>query len=616
MQRRPGLFLALAGLAALAARARDAGADPPPPAERAQVYSRYELETIDIALKALHARRAAAAEGKTIERIDVVPFDVFEPRDPLPTFLNVFHATTRRSVIRREVLLREGEPFRQVLVDDTIRNLRRLPELSLVIVVATEGSAPDRIGVVVITKDVWSLRAGWNVVGTPGGIETFDLAPTETNIFGTQQTIRVEYIYDPATNTFGLGYTIPRLDRTRIAAIASAYAIVNRATNSVEGSYGSLTMGEPLYSGRTPWAWDATALWQDVTTRTFENARLAAYRDVATGKSVPYEYRHREFRATYDLTRSFGWDFKQDFTLTVGVTRNVYRTDFPGADPRTVADFVSTQVPVSDTRVGPAVQYHAYSNRFLRVIDFETLALQEDFRLGADLLLGVQPSFRALGASRDVVDVRAEAQYTAAFRDGFARLFVITDTQPDLGSRRVADGLVNPGAHVVSPTVAGLGRLVFHSVLQYRYRDYLNARTTLGGGTNLRGFPTNFFVGKDLVTYSLEVRSRPIEILSCEIGAVGFYDAGDAFDGFGQLRPHQAAGAGLRILFPQLDRIVFRTDVGFPFDRPIDASTGRPIAPYQFLVTFGQAFSVPSVDPAPVLPTGPTETVPSTATFQ
>ena len=124
-------------------------AEPPPPAQRAQVYSAYEQQTIDEVLHALRAQRDPNPEGKTVEDVVVVPLEVFEPRDPVPQWLNVFHVTTRKAVIRRELLLHVGDKYAQVLVDDTLRNIRRLPELSLVLVLTATGTTPDRIRVVV-----------------------------------------------------------------------------------------------------------------------------------------------------------------------------------------------------------------------------------------------------------------------------------------------------------------------------------------------------------------------------------------------------------------------------------------------------------------------------------
>lgn len=579
-----------------------AAAGPPPPAQRAQVYSAYEQQTIDEVLDSLHARRDPSPEGKRIEQIDVVPLDVFEPRDPVPQWLNVFHVTTRKAVIRREMLLRVGETYAQVLVDDTIRNIRRLPELSIVLVVATAATSPGRVRVVVITKDVWSLRLSWNVVGTAGGIEQLLLAPTETNLFGTHQTVRAEFILEPSAYTLGVGYSIPRIQGSRVALVASADVMINRLTGSPEGTYGSLTTGEPLYSGQTPWAWDSTVSWQDVVLRRYVNAQLDNYVDPVTTLSVPFEYREREYLTTLDLTRSFGWDSKNDLTLSARIDRNVYITSFPGADPQTVADFVRQKVPVSDTRIGPSIQYHKYTKRYLRVIDFETLALQEDFALGFDVVLRAFPSFRVLGSSRDVLALYAAAQYTQPFRDGLVRVYVATDTEPE--ASRIADAFINPGARLVSPTVAGLGRIVVDGTLMYRWRNYLNQQDSLGGGDRLRGYPTSFFIGKDWLAYNVEVRSRPVEILTCELAGVAFYDVANAFSGFEHFQVYQSLGVGLRALFPQLDRTVFRADIGFPAERPIDSSTGAPIAPYSFLVSFGQAFDVPTINPTPVLPTG------------
>jgi len=125
----------------LAAVSCPARAQSPPPAQRAEVHSAYELETMALVLGSLGQTEDPHPEAKLVERIEVVPLDVFEPRDPpgllwkpLTGILNSLHATTRPSIVRSEVLLREGGPYRQVLVDETIRNLRQLAPLSLVLV--------------------------------------------------------------------------------------------------------------------------------------------------------------------------------------------------------------------------------------------------------------------------------------------------------------------------------------------------------------------------------------------------------------------------------------------------------------------------------------------------
>jgi hypothetical protein len=581
--------------------------DAPPAAERANVYSPYEQETIDLVLASLHAARDPEPEGKIIERTDEVPIDVFEPRDLIPavTLLNVFHVTTRRSVIRREMLIHEGERYVQTLVDETVRNLRALPQLSLVIVVATKGTSPDRVGVVIITKDVWSLRAGWDVVGTPGGIEEFDFQPTETNLFGTHQSVRGLFIYQPLSYTFGVGYTIPRLDTSRIAVLADAGVYVNHATGAVEGSYGSLIAGQPLYSGLVPWSWDAGVAWNDQFWRSYSNAQLDQYSDATTGLSVPFEYRLHSYSAVYEVTRSFGWDTKHDVTLAAAVNLNAYRVPASGLNPTAVADFTRAWVPRSDTSVGPFLRYHTYAKRYVRFVDFDTLALQEDYRLGHEITLSVSPSFRALGGSRNVVFLNGAAQYTVALRDGFARASLSSNN--GVQATTIADASLVPWVHLATPTIAGLGRIVVDAGAIYRWRNYLNQIEIVGGDDRLRGFPTNFFKGQNEVAYSVELRTRPVEIFSCQLAGVAFYDSADAFTGPDQFEVYQSAGVGFRGLIPWLDRVVFRGDIGFPLKRAIDPLTGALIPPYGFIFTFGQAFPVPSVAPATVLPTEQSE---------
>jgi hypothetical protein len=602
----------------------------PPPAERLGVYSPYEQETIAEVLRDKQLLRDAFPEGKTIERVEIVALDPFEQRDVLPRWLNVFHVTTRESVIRNEVLLRTGGRYEQERVDDTIRNLRRLPgvpQLSAVLVVAAMGSTPDHVVLVVMTKDVWSLRLNWNLVADPGGLDQLAFQPSETNFLGTHQIAAGTFILEPSAYTLGLGYFIPRLDTSRITVAANADVMINRDTQSPEGTYGQLVAGEPLFSGRTEWAWDASVAWQDAILRRYVNGALSDYVDTSPactaasgapppGCLMPYQFRSRLYTTTYELTRSFGWDLKNDFTLAASINRAVYQINAPPTtDAQTVTDFVSQAVPVSDTRVGPSLQYHTYQRRFVRVIDFDTLALQEDYRLGHDIVARVYPSFRAIGSTRDVVGFYGAAQYSWALRDGLFRVAFQSTTEQQVSSANrpawcggsgacTSDASIQPFAHLVTPTIAGLGRIVLDGTFLYRWRNYLNQTNILGGDDRLRGFPTNFFVGANVLSYNVEARSRPVEILSCEVAGVAFYDVGDAYTASSQFQPYQSVGVGLRALFPWLDRTVFRADIGFPLYRPLDPTTGAPIAPYSFLISFTQAFVTPTVAPTPVLSTG------------
>jgi hypothetical protein len=586
------------GMTALPATARAEGE----PKSVTGGYSPYEKASIDQAVAKLGTSADPDPEGKVVEGIDIVTLDVIEPRDPAPSFLNAFHATTRRYVIERELLLAPGEPFRGVLCDETARNLRQLPQLSLVVCTATRAKAEGQVRVLVITKDVWSLRLGWDGLYVGGGLESLQLVPTEMNLGGSHQIAFLRYVYQPESQSATLGYRIPRLAGRRIGLSAESGIIWNRR-GEPEGSAGALGVSHPLYSARSEWAWAVGSLWRHEILRRYENAKL-----VFDPKGVPWAYRAERSAVGGNITRSFGWAMKNDITFGTEMNIRVYhppdvltRTspisqgepDYRTRGqviplPSDVASFTASNVPTSDTRVGPYLQYRGYTSNFLRVLDMETLGLQEDYRLGHDVALRLYPIAKALGSTRDFLGTLAAAQYTVGLGDGIARAAVESTIEAE--EHRLSDATIDASLRIVTPRL-GVGRLVFDGVAQNRYRNYMNRTSYLGGSDRLRGYPSNFFSGKDVVAYNVEFRSRPVEILSCQLGGAAFYDAGHAANGFDRLRMRHAVGVGLRMLFPQLDRLVFRWDIGFPLEPGLD----RGVSPLSFSVAFEQAFSVPSV---------------------
>jgi hypothetical protein len=578
-----------------------------PPSRVAGGYSEYERASITTALARTKSTIEEHPEGQVLEAVEVVPLEVLEDRDVPPLkfawgFLNWFHSVTRPGVIRREVLLEVGQPWDQALVDETARNLRTLPQLSTVLCVPIRGSAPGRVRLLVVTKDVWSLRlnSDWRFNG--GRLQSLTLQPTEENLFGSHQQIAGQFQLDLASMSFGGSYTIPRIDTSWFGGTVQGNVIVNRATGQAEGSFGGLSYGQPLYSTLAEWSWMTTVGWRNDVVRRFcapggsvpcaADGLLAGFDATSTGEKerIPWQYRRDAVSGSEALTRSFGSVAKNDFTLALEVSRSRYRTYDPGSVSQAAVDeFVRKVVPVSDTRVGPTLAWHAYSTKYLRVKDLNSLGLQEDYRIGHELVLKVVPVARALGSSRDYVAFKTAAAYTYPFDDGLARLWLESDVAiaTDGG---VPDAAVDGGLRVATPTFK-VGRLVFDAYVLDRPRNYLNAQSSLGGEGRLRGYPTQAFVGKDVVAYSVELRTKPIEFWSVELGAAAFYDAGDAFDGFGDFRPKQSAGGGLRVLFPQLDRVVMRVDWGVPLTR----GYYRGGFPGDVVVTFRQAFSMPTV---------------------
>ncbi|MBK9265151.1 MAG: hypothetical protein IPM54_35890 [Polyangiaceae bacterium] len=531
------------------------------------------------------------ADGKIIEGIDVVALDVIEQRDPAPNFLNIFHARTRSYVIRREILLEQGQRFRQDLADETARNLRAIPQFSLVIVFAVRGSAPDRVRLVVATKDVWSLRLNSNFRFASGRFEYLLVQPSEENLFGTHHAASVNLYLQPETFAFGARYTIPRVGGSRLRLRAEANFVLNRESAQPEGSFGTLTYGQPLFSTRAPWSYMAEVGWRYEIDRRYVRGQVALFdaKSTEAADDIPFRYRADVLSGSYRVVRSFGTLTKHDFTLGIEANRRVYRPfDLSSYDPLAAREFESF-LPRSDTQIGPFAQMRAYSTRFMRVLDLNTLGLQEDIRVGHDIYVRVYPVFRAIGSSRNFFGSMVSGSYTVPLGDGMARAYAeaIMEVEPE----RVADASIDVGARVHSPRTP-IGRLVFDARVLHRIRNYMNRRTVLGGDTRLRGYSTQAYFGADVVSLNVEFRTRSIDILSVQTGAVAFWDVGDAFDGWDEMRIKHGVGVGLRAVFPQFSRDVWRIDWGIPLTR--SAAPNGPF-PGEFVLTFLHAFPMPVV---------------------
>lgn len=530
--------------------------------------------------------------GKEIEAIEVHAIDVFDHRDPVPDFLNVFHVTTRDYVVRREMLFRVGMPYDLVRIHETERNLRALRQLSLVILVAARGSTPDRVRVLAIVKDTWSLRLNTTWAVGAGTFEYLLLNPSEENLFGTHTSVGLLYLLERDRYSAGARFINRRVGGSRLWLGTQATVAFNRDTGESEGSAGQFIFERPLFSLRTEWAFSSRVAWQREVTRRYVGADIAPFVVITPEgrETLPQIYETDRLAAEYWGVRSFGRTYKYDFTFGVEANRRqFYEPDLSGFSEAAVDAFRREILPVSDTRISPFVQLRAYTSKFHRTLNLELLGLQEDYRLGHDALLRIYPASSALGSTRNLVGVLAEAAYTLPVGDGLARAVVSNNVVVADQSRN--DALFWAGARFASPTLAGAFRLHVDGEVAHRYQNYLNIEPfVLGGNGRLRGYLADRFRGRDYVVANVELRTRPVDILSAQVGGALFYDVGDApKNGFPELNLHQGAGLGARILFPQTERIVMRLDWAMPLGAATDPLPGT------FFVTFGQAFGMPLV---------------------
>lgn len=576
-------------------------------------YSPLEIERIRRALIRTRGELDEKPQGKRIESIEVVALPVFEPEDPVPQFLNWFHVTTQDYVIKREVLMRIGSRYDQRLSDETERNLRALLLFSIVVALPVRGTTPDSVRYVLVTKDIWSLRLGWDGRVNQGVIDYLSLQPTERNLFGTGRQLFGALEFGRRTYTVGGGFYEPRLAGSRTRILVRANAVVNCDSGEIEGSAGSFQYSRPLYSTRTPWSYSTVVSWTDgqgpLNVRgnlrgsicsVKSDEELAATLQSGRTALYPNQFFYDSQSFTQTFTRSYGYRFKTNLSFGLEAARLAYgqadlsgvragASDVPGeltaSERFAVENFYRSLVPIGDRRISPFFQLSSFTTDYQRDINSETLGLQEDVvNLGHVALLRIYPALQALGSARDLLGLDVVASYARAVGSGFFKAYAANSIE--LSSPEQTDGQLTLRLRFTSPRLP-IGRFVYDAYFLDHYRNYRNLNQALGGTTRLRGYQSIAAVGDHYLVSNLEFRTRPLEIFSAQLGGVVFYDMGDAFDKFGALELKHGVGAGIRFLAPQLDRDVFRIDVGVPI--PFDATGGETTV----IATFGQAFLVP-----------------------
>jgi hypothetical protein len=551
--------------------------DPPPLSEK----EIYERDLIQRALDLFGLVLEPQPLGRRIERIELARFPIVEASDPWPDFVNLFHVVTREHIVRQELLFEPGQAYDEERVRESARNLRALPLLfSTVRIVTAQGSRPDQIVVLVITKDLWSIRLNSNGNFGGGIFNFFFLTPSEQNFLGYNQQVSLHYYIDRDIQAIGQIYRVPRLFGARLQLSESLAIRINHHTGAVEGGWGDLLLQRPLFSVDATWGFWVQLGFDLGIQRTYSGASYlrVPIQDGSLEIGVPWIYEYERVNLDTRVQKSFGRTYKTDLSIGYQLRSFRYRVDASvhpdlallSASAR--SRYEQVWLPVDDQAGALVGGLRFYEARFARMHNVQTLGLTEDFRLGLAAGLDLIWASPAFGFSQDSFRIDASVSYRWLLGENLLALSGSAGARyfPGHGLEDVEtdwiDQFYELNVENVSPSLWGLGRLFVR--LRYAYSQFSRSRFrySLGGDNTLRGFVTGFASGPRLLNFNLEFRTAPWVVYTMHIGLVAFYDAGDAYgwapnDDFAF---HHSAGVGVRWLFPQFDRGTLRIDVGFP----------------------------------------------------
>ena len=344
-----GAFCTGTASALATAAPNPAPVSPPLSPSSSLTLGRLERESVDEALAALGLAIEPNPRGKTVGQIYVVNQEVFSRRDWLFQLFNVFHRTTRSEILRRELLVKPGQPYDELLVEETIRNLQSPPPLvitnrttfnppelsSVVALVPVKSSRPGAVDLLAVTRDVWSLRLNTNFEFQQSTLSYLATSFSENNLFGWRKYLSVGFEMDQGRAGVGPTYFDPNIAGTRLTLLASAVAWYARDSRAYEGDNEQFSLRYPLYALANRWGGGVDVTHQDAVVRSFRGNQLRLVDLVATPSmdQVPYIYRRKIVTVDVSVVRSFGNTVIQRITLghRVDSRRSDVLADFPGS---------------------------------------------------------------------------------------------------------------------------------------------------------------------------------------------------------------------------------------------------------------------------------------------
>ncbi len=556
----------------------------PPPSVLA--LGSYERDALRQALAARGLALERAPAGKTVRRVHVVNLPVFGPAEGFLRWFNRFHITTREDVIAREVLVRPGEIWDEARVAETRRRLRDPLFTTLVVVepVVAAGGSPAEVDLLVVTRDIWSLRMNSRYEVQERVLTELSLSLSENNLFGYRKQVALVFDMDLGVYTIGPQYVDKNIAGSHLTLTSKVDAVFNRYSSELEGSKSFTSFFYPLWSLEREWAGGIEVTHFDAVRRSFFGTGLRGYQ-TEQGVVLPWEYDQRDLDTDASVTRQLGTSVKHRFALghRIDVTRPSLRDGFPG-DAEAQAEFVREVLPRSERASLLFARYSMFTPVYAVYRNIDSFDLAEDQRLGPELVAEGGAALEVIGSEEDFLFGSLSAAWALDLAgSGLVRAAAAAS------ARRQGDALIDisRSASVVAASPPFLGmRLSARAAWARRTEETNNRYFTIGGDSGLRGYTIAAFAGVGehpvRVVGNLELRTLAVPIWFSRAGAVLFYDVGDAADCYrgcpNDLVLHQDVGVGGRMLIPQLQPYVFRFDWAIPLTGPTAGFPGRFIA--------------------------------------
>lgn len=559
------------------------------PSLAAPTRSDYEQKAISEGLELYDLEIQTDTDNKTIEKIYIYTRSPFLPDAKALRLLNYLHINSKDRLIKSLIFLKEGDPYRGRVQEDSEKNLRRGRTRSLVAIVPVKKKGvPEKgqVSVLVVTQDAFSLTPNLDFKWSSDTLNRFSFFLAEENLFGLNKILGAGYELNQGHHEAKIEYKDKYFWQTswQIDLVHELFWL--RQEKKLDGFSLGASLKKPLLSETDKWGLRLDGAYQQVSKIDFVGNKIRKEKLADNGREISRFFRMSEWQIAALITRSFGIAHKQEISFGHSIGRK------KPAIPKQL-DLSAKESQLFREKILPKNEFESYAvvgldlfeNRFLYLYDYDTYALKESIQLGYAASFSANLSYPPVMFG-DFGFVRPKVGFSYRKdigNDGFITAAVKSSQR--LTKTRQENLKHSVELTLTSPHIGKWGRLIIFSGLFWALKDRDNKQIILGTQEGLRGVPSRFYRGQRAFRHNTEFRTTSKDIWIAKAGLVAFYDAGSAFDTWERVNPTHAVGIGLRMLWPQLGTQVMRMDIAFPF-----YGEGRKYNSWLLSFGLGQAF--------------------------
>lgn len=439
---------------------------------------------------------------------------------------NHLHFLTRESVVRKELLFKDGDPYSAERLAQTERNLR---ETGLFIRVRIYTLPPEngRVPILVRVQDAWSLQISADF-GRAGGVNSHSFGLKDNNVLGTGITISTFRSSGFAGKEEGYGLGARRI-------LGSRDNLALRYTKLTDGRDRMFNLEQPFFAIDSHNAHQLYLEEMSFHLRIYENGAVKhEYQTRVVDAAAGFDWLARQSTPRSVLRLGAGWFYSDRSIDLLPVVR-------PG-DLENLPDSLRIE--------GPFIRFNWLHEDFRKRTGILHPGRDQDFNLGLNLSSRFVFSSPAFGG--DDARGQIETGLTWGYERANGQLVMIeSGWSGTIGKGRDSLQFFKTSIRAWKQRPHNVLRAGLFELRTTNSRQLVNDYY-LGGSPGLRGFPENQFHGPHSALAVGEVRRyfkwAPLGLF--QTGVVAFAEAGAIWGGptnFSTRALHGDVGVGLRL---------------------------------------------------------------------